>query len=258
MNFIIDSSDTRNEYLAKKLLALGKDVQLYDFTRAKTKEVKKSIFVFSPAKKITNEIDLIKSGSLVFGGNQRSDVLQFFKNNNIEYYNFMQDEVFTIENAKLTAEGVLNELITATPCSIFENNVLVLGSGRCGQTLVQLLNKIGVQNTVATFHEKSYEKAHLFTNNVIYKAELEQQIFKFDVIINTVPVEVLNEQALQQLQKNAVIIEVASMQSINESLLKKYNINYILAPALPKKVSAQSAGNLIYKFILKTMNINEE
>lgn len=254
MIFFIDTSDKRNIYVMQGLKDLG--YQCVEWPTEQTSNNKQSVYVFSPAKKLT-DLTLLNKNSIVFGGKQSHEVVLEMQQKNIEYFNLMQNEIFTINNAKLTAEGVLAVVIASTEKSIFSNNVLVLGSGRCGKTIVLLLEKLGIKVTVATFHKDSYENAYVFTNDVLYKDELEDEINKFDIIINTVPLPIISPKLLENMQKDVAVIEVASINCISNELLNKYKINYILAPALPKVYSAFSAGHLMLKQILNTLTKEE-
>lgn len=254
MVFLIDISDKRNVYVLEGLKNLGFKAFNMQEISEETMDNAKAVYVFSPAKKLIDEINQLKNNSFVIGGNQKNEVLESLKQKNIEYINIMQNEIFTIENAKLTAEGVLAIIIGCTEKSIFCNNILVLGSGRCGKTVMLLLDKLGVKATLCTFHKDSYENAHLLTDNVMFKDQLEDRIGEFDIIINTVPLEIITEKMLENIKRGVMVIEVASVNCISHKLKEKYNLNYILAPALPKVYSAQSAGEIMLKHILKHFN----
>jgi len=251
VEFIIDISDKRNIYVLEGLKKLGyKAYKLHEHIGSKQQVV----YVFSPAVKLGDDVSNLKDNSTVFGGNQKDEVIKILEQKNIEYINIMQNEIFTIENAKLTAEGVLAVIFSCTEKSIYSNNILVLGSGRCGKAILLLLDKLGVKASLGTFHKGSYESAHILTDNVISKEQLVSRIGEFDIIINTVPLEIITEEMITNMQSGVAIVEVASVNCISTKLKEKYKLNYILAPALPKVYSAQSAGEIMLKHILKHFN----
>lgn len=257
MNFFIDISDKRNKYIASELIKMGHIANSIDFennTYANTenKDTGKDIFIFSPAKKFTlDEAEKISQNSIVFGGNLKDEIKLIFDKKNISYINIMNDESFVIKNAKITAEGVLALLINSTEKSIYENKILILGSGRVGLAIASLFNKLNLLTDLAIFHNDKLAVASFYCNNVIFQNELENVLEKYDVIINTVPSEILRKNHLEKIKENSVILEIASVNCLDKNLLNDFKIKYILAPALPQVYSTESAAKIMLECIMK-------
>ena len=69
-------------------------------------------------------------------------------------------------------------------------------------------------------------------------------ISDFDIIINTVPCEVLTENLLSLVKKDCVLFEVASKPyGINMNLLKNIDYPLLHAPDFPGKLLLKVPGN---------------
>lgn len=257
MNFFIDLSDKRNNYIANSLSNMGHNVNKLNFEKGKTGD----IFIFSPAKKFTNdEVQSFPSDTIVFGGNLTDDIRVNFNKKNINYINIMKNENFVVENAKLTAEGVLSLLINSTEKSIYENKILIMGSGRVGLAIASLFNKLNLSTDLAIFHNDKFAVASFYCNNVVFENELKNALKSYDVVINTVPFKILSESHLENIKENSVILEVASVNCLEKDLLNN-KIKYILAPALPQAYSAKSAAKIMLECVmnqLKDLKLNKE
>lgn len=253
MNFFIDLSDKRNNYIANSLSNIGHTVIKHDFEN--NQGTAGDGFIFSPAKKFSlAEIERFPSGVIVFAGNFTEELKYILNKKNIKHINLLNDENFVIKNAKLTAEGVLALMIGCTGKSIFENKILILGSGRVGLAIASLLNKLTVNSDFAIFHNDKFAIASFYCNKVVFKDELPNEIGKYDIIINTVPAKILDDEILNKINKKASILEIASVNCLNKDLLNLYTFNYILAPALPQVYSAESAGTIMLESILKQLS----
>lgn len=251
MNFLIDLSDKRNNYVANSLSNMGHIVEKFEFDKGKSGD----IFIFSPAKKFNeNEVEKFPADITIFGGNVSDEVLQNFKNNNIKYINLLKDENFVVKNAKLTAEGVLALTISCNEKSIFENKVLILGSGRVGLAIASLFNKLNINTDFAVFHKDKFATASFYCKNVIFKDDFPKKIGEYDIIINTVPAKILDDEMLNKINKKANILEIASINCLNTDLLKLYTFKYVPAPALPMIYSSETAGKFMLDSILKELN----
>lgn len=256
MNFFIDLSDKRNNYIANSLLDMGHNVNEFDFEKNNGSEG--DIFIFSPAKKFDlkelGKIQNLPTNTVVFGGNLAEGIKLELNKKKIKFINLLNDENFVIKNAKLTAEGVLALVIGCGEKSIFENKVLILGSGRVGLAAASLFNKIKINADFAIFHENKLSVASFYCENVVFKDDLPKKIGDYDIIINTVPAKILDDEILNKINKKASILEIASVNCLNTDLLKFYTFKYILAPALPMVYSAETAGKFMLDSILKQLN----
>ena len=90
----------------------------------------------------------------------------------------------------------------------------------------------------------------------IHQKEIEKQIDKYDIIMNTIPSMILDKQILKKVSKNCVIIDLASNPGgVDRQEAKKLGIKVIWALSLPGKVAPLTSAEYIKDTIY---NIFEE
>lgn len=246
MNFFIDYNDNRTKYLKTFL----KDFKTYEIAKENFCFAKNNdVFVYAPNKKWSKEeLQKLPNNIKLFCGKIDSILLNILKEKEINYTNFLEDEMFAIENAKLTAEGLLSLIIEKTQSSIFKNNFLIFGAGRIAKALAVLFIKLNIKFSIATFSKKSYYDCFFLTPKNYFEYEFFKDIKNFSVIINTRPERFFNQTDTQKFNQGCLFFETASIDCIDEKWVT--NFEYIKAPALPQKYSYQSASKLMLNKIL--------
>jgi len=162
---------------------------------------------------------------------------------------FDYDEI-AIYNSIPTAEGVIYHIIKNTDITIHQANILVIGSGRCGQTVAKDLKALGAHVTV-TYRKKEAE-ARLFELGLhpLYIDFLIEDLHHYDVIVNTVPALVLDQKALDRVKRDCYISDISSKPGgVDFEHAKKLGINAELAGSLPSLVAPKTAAYYLYRFI---------
>lgn len=184
-------------------------------------------------------------GKPMFGGmlpkDAPADAIDYFK-----------AEEVTLMNAALTVEGALALAIEHTPFSLLHQPILVLGAGRIGQLLAVRLTALGAQVTVAARRAESLALCEALGAEGRFYEDIPYG--KFRLVLNTVPAQVLGEEALSRLPDGSVLIELASAPfGFDAALAERYGLTVVPAPGLPGKYAPESAARCIGKFILKEM-----
>ncbi len=164
----------------------------------------------------------------------------------VKYY--MQDEELLLENAQLTAEGVLFLLIDNTPISIKELRVDVIGYGRCGKAIVDWLTDLGVDVRIIR-REVEETNGAMSVDTWIYEEPSP-------VIINTSIQKIMKKEVLGSWESKPLIIDIATPDVIDTDTARVLGIHVIKAGNLPGMIAYKSAGHLIAKFVRD--NIHEE
>lgn len=273
-SFIVIGGDKRLCYAADELKRIGKIVEVYgngicDFELSNSLEnlVKSSKYillglpfsrdggetVFAPnfGKKIyTDELlGAITPYHTVFAG-MGGEFLTLCakKGANCFDYNILED--FLTFNAHLTAEALISIIIGNLPISISEGKFLILGYGRIGKVLSDMLMALGGKVTAcarkisdfALMSKKGIEGIHTSSINTVTG---------FDCVINTIPFKVTNEEFYKNLNTDCLIIDAsASPGYIDTDTAKRHSINTIGAFGLPGKYSPASAGRMIVKSVI--------
>lgn len=173
-----------------------------------------------------------------------------FGEKSVSYYN----ESFLVKNSRLTAQGVLRLMLENTDKDLSTLKAAVLGYGRCGKAICKSLRA----NGVSTFSVSRKAYSAVLAENDGLEAmqynEFYEKISGFDVIVNTVPYNILGRESMERLTKRNIYIEIASKPygfNINET--DKYNFRYILAESLPGRFTPTSAGINIADTVLEML-----
>lgn len=159
-------------------------------------------------------------------------------------------DFFTTENAMLTAEGLLAEVIRYTPFSLSSANVLLLGYGHCGAAIGKLFRPLcsGIY-----LLEQDAEKQKLAKNNDIFSVTpeyLPQILPQCQILINTIPAPVLEPSMLRLLHHSCHIFDIASAPyGFPVDITRKCLLPCYRLPGIPGRLSPVNAGELIGKTI---------
>jgi len=96
-------------------------------------------------------------------------------------------------------------------------------------------------------------KAYGYT--AINLTELESHLNKFDIIFNTIPTLILDNNRLELVKKDCVIIDLASAPGgVEREKAKEKNIKLIWALALPGKISPHTSAEFIKETLYNIFN----
>lgn len=251
MKYFIDTTDRRNEFVYKILMQKQKPVFVY--LENINKVQKGDIIVFSPAKKFTvEEVSFLPKEITIYCGNTAENIISIFNKKNIKVINILKDEVFAIENAKLTSQGLLAIILFSIEKSYLDTKILFLGGGRITKASTEILKRVGFKVDVSSNSITEYYNALYYADNAFYKDDFLENISCYDIIINTRPAKLDNNKIIENISKNCIFIETASLHCLDSE--KKYNFTYLLAPALPQRFTPYSAGKLIADKIIGADN----
>lgn len=155
-------------------------------------------------------------------------------------------EELTILNTISTAEGAIQIAMEETNKTIHGSDILVLGYGRVGKILANMLKGIGAN--VCCEARKNVDLAWIraYGYTPVRLNELDNTLGKFDIVINTIPAIILDEEKLKKLNKDSLIIDLASNPGgVDRSASKKAGIKTIWALSLPGKVAPLTSAEFI-------------
>ena len=154
-----------------------------------------------------------------------------------------------IYNSIPTAEGVIHDIIENTDITIHSADILVIGGGRCAVTAARSLKALGANVRVSA--RNATQISRMYEMGIEYAdIKKEEGLRTYDIIVNTVPAMVLNENMLQSVSKDCYIIDIASAPGgVDFETCAKLGIQAKLAPALPSKIAPKTAALYLFKFI---------
>ena len=129
---------------------------------------------------------------------------------------------------------------------------LVIGSGRVGKTLANMLAKFGMEVYCEARKQTDLAWIRAYGYNPIPLDTMKNNLCKMDIIFNTVPVQILDKSTLILLNKKTIIIDLASAPyGVDYETAKKLGIKAILAQALPGKVAPATSAEYLQEFVYK-------
>ena len=200
-------------------------------------------------------LDGISPSALVFGGQIKPDIAKALDDKSIKYYDYLKREELAIRNSIPTAEGAIKIAIEETPITIHGSKCLVLGYGRIGKILSKMLAGLGADVTVEArkYADLAMIEGHGFEPLAL--CELKSCINKFDIIFNTIPTIILDNNILKSVDKDCLIIDLASKPGgIDFKCAKELGIHAIWALGLPGKIAPVSSGAIIKDTIMNIIN----
>ena len=185
-----------------------------------------------------------------------TEYLKKLKNKyNLNYIYLKEDQEFNKVNSLATSEAVLMYSIEILPIILKEAKILVLGYGNSGKELVSTFSNFTNQILVAVRREEVQKE---LTNNNIQNIninDLKDYIEDYDLIINTVPSVILDEELLRYISPSSYILDIASYPyGIDYSKAVQYGLNAYLLPSLPSKYAPKSSGIEYAKAIERGLN----
>ena len=149
----------------------------------------------------------------------------------------LQDPFYLAENADVTAHGAVKLALGLLPVTLKGLPVIVIGWGRIGKCLAQLLQQMGADVTVAARKEADRAMLSALGYDAIDVTAISSH---YRLIFNTVPAPIFTGEQPEDCLK----IELASVPGLAGD-------NIIDGRALPNRCAPESSGQLIARSILR-------
>ena len=146
----------------------------------------------------------LKDKTLI-AGSVRSEVYDLAKEHNIKIIDIMKREELSVLNAISTAEGAIKIAIEETPKNLHGSNILVMGFGRVGKVLSHMLNGLGAKVSCEARKTSDLAWIKAYGYDPVALQELSENLYKYDIIINTIPYMVLDRDALKNVKSDALV-----------------------------------------------------
>ena len=277
-NFCILGGDIRQAYLAEALSREGYTVRVaaldqYQFcdpaimVSAIDRAIERSEFIILPlpvtmdgvslnapmtVKQIMLDRDFAEllEGKTVLGG--QTGLLPEPKLwENIKLRDYYKQEALIVGNAVLTAEAAISMAVKETPYSLLQSRCLVIGFGRIGKALALMLSGIGCKVSVAARNQKDFAWINAMGLGYVHTGTLKQHVSDMNIIFNTVPAPVMDEDVLKSCGENVLILDLASRPGgVDLICAEELGLKAIPALNLPGKYSPCSAAELIKHTVL--------
>jgi len=202
-------------------------------------------FSLSPPK-LETVLEALSKEQIVFAGMLSREWKSAFFQRGIPVFDYFEREELAVYNAIPTAQGVIKTALDHIDFTLHGANCAVTGYGRTAKVLANALRGLGTQVTVAVRKYRDIAWAQADGHRGIYLQELPRCAERFDILVNTVPVQILGEAALSRLRRDCLLIEIASEPyGIDFRAAEALGLKVIVAPSLPGKVAPKTAGKII-------------
>lgn len=151
---------------------------------------------------------------------------------------FLQDAIYLSQNAAITAHCAVKQMLNRLPVTAQDCPILVIGWGRIGKCLAQLLAAMGAQVSIATRKPEDRAILHALGYGAVDTARLGVNLMRYRVIFNTAPYPVLGEAQVRHCRPDCLKIDLASRLGISGE-------GVVWARGLPGKDAPETSGKLI-------------
>ena len=195
------------------------------------------------------------SGKILIAGGIKQDVYDIASEKNINVMDILKREELAVLNAVSTAEGAIKIAIEETLKNLHGSNILIMGFGRVGKILANMLKGIGAIVSCEARKNSDLAWIRAYGYEPIPIANLKENLNRFDVIINTIPYIILDKDNLSKIRKDALIIDLASSPGgVDREAIKEEHIKFIWALSLPGKVAPITSAEFIKETLYNIFN----
>lgn len=185
-------------------------------------------------------------GKTIIAGNFSEEIRKNFETKNVQYVDLIKREEFSVLNAISTAEGTIEIIIRETQRTVYKSKILIMGFGRVGKVLADRLAGIGADVYCEARKNEDIAWIKAYGYKPVVLEELEESLDQFDIIVNTIPVQILDENKLNFVKNDVVLIDLASNPGgIDRKAVKDKKLKFIWALSLPGKVAPITSAEFI-------------
>ncbi len=205
---------------------------------------------FSHVKLSLEEFIECLDGKTLIAGNITEPIRNILDSKSVVYIDLLKREEFSVLNTISTAEGTIQIAMEETQRTVHGRNVLIMGFGRIGKVLSKMLSGIGAKVYCEARKDEDLAWIKAYGYEPIHLNDLDKNLSKFDIIINTIPFQILDNKRLDLLKKDIVIIDLASNPGgVDRKSAKEKNLKLIWALSLPGKVAPVTSAEFIKETI---------
>ena len=236
------NDDLRDKYAKLYLKKLGHEIIDYYIQN------KKIDYIVLPINGVNNDElfeNLVKENKdkiyIVYNINEYMQNLKY--KYNLKFIELKNDTMFNLINSIAASEAVLKYSIEILPIVLKNANILILGYGNSAKALVN--DYLNFSNKLLVAVRKEEVKKILNEKEIknIYIHELKNYIEDYDLIINTIPALIIDEELLHYISPSSYILDIASYPGgVDYLKAKEYGIHAYSLTSLPLKFAPKSCG----------------
>ena len=254
MDYVIVGGDARFMWLARLLKRRGAEVAtvFQSDEPGDTALIRdaKSIVVNAPPGSCPGEItlegllDMRREGTVVYAcGPEHPPQAEGI-------VDLWSDEALIARNARLTAEGAVIAAARAADCALDDMRGLVVGWGRIGRALTEILVALGARVTVVSRSEANRNRAVERGAEAAATEDLAEALQGHRLIFNTAPSMLLDASTLCGAERDALLVDLASPPyGIDLRAAWEQGLRAWREPRLPGRYCPESAARALLEAI---------
>jgi dipicolinate synthase subunit A len=202
---------------------------------------------FHPEKMPMNEVfKIMNKNQLFIAGRISEKIAHLSEVYNVYSIDILEREEMAVLNVIPTAEGAIQIAMEEMPVTLHDCNALVLGYGRIGKILTKMLHGIGANVYAEARKHSDIAWIRGYGYKPVYINELASYLPNMNVIFNTIPHVILNNNLLEKIGKDCLVIDLASKPGgVDFEKAKILGLKVIWALSLPGKVAPVTAARFI-------------
>ena len=183
-------------------------------------------------------LERLPQGITVIGGNLHHPELDGYA-----LLDLLSDEDYLATNAAVTADCAIRVAGNHIETTFYDTPTLILGWGRIGKCLANMLRGLDCPVTIAARKETDRAMIRALQFTAVDFRQANQEAKKYPLIFNTVPEPVFHEAV-----DNTVAIDLASRPGFTGGTA-------LTARGLPGKLAPESSGKLIANTIIRRLKL---
>lgn len=184
---------------------------------------------------------LIKPDGIIFVGKYEPKLSEIF--GDTEIVDYMEREDLSLKNAVPTAEGAVEIALNELPVTLNGLKVLIVGLGRIGTALTEILKGFGADVTASVRNAKGSAKARILGIKSVCTGKMDTD---YSLVFNTVPEMIFDNELLEKFNNDTLFIDLASkpggIDFASASILGK---KVVWALGIPGKTAPVTSGEFI-------------
>lgn len=195
---------------------------------------------------LTDVLDHMLPGQVLCGGMVSPAVRRAGEGRGLRVFDYYAREECMVANAVPTAEGAVQVAMEELPFTLHTARVLVLGFGRVGKLTAHRMGVLGAKVTVAAQGYEDLAWAAAWGHETSRLEKLSCELGGFDLIVNTIPAQVLDRRRLRWVNPGAFLLDLASAPGgVDREGAKELGLRVLQAPGLPGRTAPVTAAGAI-------------
>lgn len=194
--------------------------------------------------------NIMKKDCIIFTGRYDKRLNELFPHNRI--IDYMSREDLSLKNAVPTAEGAVQIALDELPVTLSGLSVLIVGMGRIGTALAEILKGFGADITVAVRNAKGAGKARVIGVKSVCTKDMDTD---YGLVFNTAPELVFDRELLRKFSDDTLFIDLASRPGgFDFDSAAELGKKVIWALGIPGKTAPVTAGEIVAETIINILS----